>query len=492
MTRVRLGQQWFSSASPAQGVGSGRDKLGMRARAVRGCPSGQNIEEQGVPNAPEMQPQGEITNDEFRETIRMLSQVVTNQEGADTSRIREFLRMNPSSFTGSSTTEDPENSIEELKKVFEVMHVADIERVELAAYQLKNVARTWFDQWKEGRAENAPPAKLKEAKVREFFTIKKDSLSVHEYGLKFTQLFCYTLKMDANIRSRMSLFVVGLSYLSSKKGRAAMLIGDTDISRLMEEKLRDREEFKNKRAIRQGMSPGNRGVMPTGHPSNINRRDLLHHLLVHLHLGTKCPKNKQGNGNGGNRAQFSSVAPPDRIAPRGATFGIGGGTNHLYAINNCQEQEDSPDVVTGMIQVFDFTVYALLDPGVSLSFVTPYVAMNFDVIPEQLSEPFSVSTPVGRSILVERVYGDCPIFVNHKSTMTDLIELDMVDFDVILEVFPNDLPGVPPKREIDYGIDLLLDTHLISILPYRMAPTELKEQLNNLLDKGLIRPSVSP
>ncbi|WMV10108.1 hypothetical protein MTR67_003493 [Solanum verrucosum] len=57
-----------------------------------------------------------------------------------------------------------------------------------------------------------------------------------------------------------------------------------------------------------------------------------------------------------------------------------------------------------MIQVFDFTVNALLDPGASLSFVTPYVAMNFDAIPEQLSEPFSVSTPVGESILAERLH----------------------------------------------------------------------------------------
>ena len=38
------------------------------------------------------------------------------------------------------------------------------------------------------------------------------------------------------------------------------------------------------------------------------------------------------------------------------------------------------------------------------------------------------------------------------------------------EVFPKDIPGVPPKREIDFGIDLLLDTQPISIPPYRMAP----------------------
>ena len=57
---------------------------------------------------------------------------------------------------------------------------------------------------------------------------------------------------------------------------------------------------------------------------------------------------------------------------------------------------------------------------------------NFDILPEKLSEPFSISTPVGESILAERVYRDCSIFVNHNSTMTDLVELVMVNLDVIL------------------------------------------------------------
>ena len=43
------------------------------------------------------------------------------------------------------------------------------------------------------------------------------------------------------------------------------------------------------------------------------------------------------------------------------------------------------------------------------------------------------------------------------------------------EVFPDDLPGVPPEREIDFGIDLFPHTQPISIPSDRMAPAELKE-----------------
>ena len=63
------------------------------------------------------------------------------------------------------------------------------------------------------------------------------------------------------------------------------------------------------------------------------------------------------------------------------------------------------------------------------------------------------------------------------------------------DVFPEDLPGIPPEREIDFGIDIDLSTKPILIPPYRMAPAELKElklQLKDLLDKGFFQPSISP
>ncbi|XP_070029054.1 uncharacterized protein [Nicotiana sylvestris] len=62
-------------------------------------------------------------------------------------------------------------------------------------------------------------------------------------------------------------------------------------------------------------------------------------------------------------------------------------------------------------------------------------------------------------------------------------------------VFPDELPGIPPEREIDFAIDLLPDMQPISIPSYKMATAELrelKEQLKDLLDKGFIRSSTSP
>ena len=55
------------------------------------------------------------------------------------------------------------------------------------------------------------------------------------------------------------------------------------------------------------------------------------------------------------------------------------------------------------------------------------------------------------------------------------------------DVFPEELPRIPPKKEVDLSIEVVHGTTPISRAPYRMAPTELKE-----LDKGFIRPSVLP
>ncbi|GKV41699.1 hypothetical protein SLEP1_g49197 [Rubroshorea leprosula] len=77
-------------------------------------------------------------------------------------------------------------------------------------------------------------------------------------------------------------------------------------------------------------------------------------------------------------------------------------------------------------------------------------------------------------------------------------ELQLQDINVVrdfLDVFSDELSRLPPNREVEFSIDLVLGTAPISKAPYRMALIELKElkeQLQELLDKGFIRPSVSP
>ena len=64
-----------------------------------------------------------------------------------------------------------------------------------------------------------------------------------------------------------------------------------------------------------------------------------------------------------------------------------------------------------------------------------------------------------------------------------------------LDVFPEDLPGLPPDRDVEFAIELEPGTAPILWRPYRMAPKELAEmtkQLEELLEKGFIHPSSSP
>ncbi|XP_070041564.1 uncharacterized protein, partial [Nicotiana tomentosiformis] len=85
-------------------------------------------------------------------------------------------------------------------------------------------------------------------------------------------------------------------------------------------------------------------------------------------------------------------------------------------------------------------------------------------------------------------------FVRDVGADTPTIDSVPVERD-FLDVFSADLLGMSPDRDIDFGIGLVPGTQPISIPPYHMAPAELKElkeNLQELLDKGFIRSSVSP
>ncbi|XP_069145531.1 uncharacterized protein [Solanum lycopersicum] len=106
--------------------------------------------------------------------------------------------------------------------------------------------------------------------------------------------------------------------------------------------------------------------------------------------------------------------------------------NRFYTPPFRGEQEISPDMVTGMLRVFSIDVYALLDPGATLSFVTPLVPKKFDIFPDIFHEPFIVSTPVGESVIAKRMYRNYLIMLPNIVSYVELGELDMFDFHIIL------------------------------------------------------------
>ncbi|GJR54593.1 putative reverse transcriptase domain-containing protein [Tanacetum coccineum] len=94
-----------------------------------------------------------------------------------------------------------------------------------------------------------------------------------------------------------------------------------------------------------------------------------------------------------------------------------------------------------------------------------------------------------------------PIFLAHVTTkeVEDKSEKKRLEDVPIVqdfpEVFPEDLPGLPPTRQVEFQIDLVPGAAPVARAPYRLAPSEMKElseQLKELSDKGFIRPSSSP
>ncbi|GJW13810.1 putative reverse transcriptase domain-containing protein [Tanacetum coccineum] len=120
---------------------------------------------------------------------------------------------------------------------------------------------------------------------------------------------------------------------------------------------------------------------------------------------------------------------------------------------------------------------------------------NRGLIPQVPSTPFSyalsISTPMGNIVIINREFRNSSLRVGDNIRSANLLPLEMSDFDIILVV---KLPGLPVEREVEFTIELIHDAQPISKAPYRMAPVKLKElkyQLQELLERGFIRPSVS-
>nr|XP_017239892.1 PREDICTED: uncharacterized protein LOC108212682 [Daucus carota subsp. sativus] len=230
----------------------------------------------------------------------------------------------------------------------------------------------------------------------------------------------------------------------------------------------------------------------------------------------------------GNFARISG--PPTQNVPR-----IAGPSNQNQSkartfIMTIKDTVQSSDMVAGTLPVNSINAKVLIDFGATRSFVSKDIIDKLNCGVRPLEQSLEIELANKDRVVVDQICPGCDIIIPGLHFSTNLIPFKLGEFDVILakrllrqsyeaylanvidnqevppieaipvvnefpNVFPDELPGLPPDREVQFAIDLALGTEPVSEAPYRMAPVEMKKlatQPQDLLEKGVIRPSISP
>ncbi|GJT09712.1 putative reverse transcriptase domain-containing protein [Tanacetum coccineum] len=210
----------------------------------------------------------------------------------------------------------------------------------------------------------------------------------------------------------------------------------------------------------------------------------------------------------------------------------------VYVVGHAGTNPDS-NVVTGTFLLNNRYASILFDTGADRSFVSTAFSPQIDITPTALDHYYDVELADGRIIGLNTILRDCTLNILNHPFNIDLMHVELGSFDAIIsmdwlikyqaiivcaekivripwgnetlivhgdgsnrgnkahfpDVFPKDLTGLPPTRQVEFQIDLIPGAAPVARAPYRLSPSEMKElseQLKELSDKGFIRPSSSP
>ncbi|GJT61331.1 putative ribonuclease H-like domain-containing protein [Tanacetum coccineum] len=243
------------------------------------------------------------------------------------------------------------------------------------------------------------------------------------------------------------------------------------------------------------------------------------------HYKSDCPKLKDQNH--GNKA--------------GNKNGVGEARGKAYVLGGGDANSDS-NVVKGTFLLNNHYASIIFDSGADRSFVSTTFSTLLDVTPATLDVSYTVELADERISKTNTILRGCTLGLLGHPFNIDLMPVELGSFDVIIGMdwlanhhavivcdekivcliflaqvtkketkdkskekrledvptvqdFPEDLPGLPPTRQVEFQIDLVPGAAPVACAPYRLAPSELQElstQLQELSDKGFIRPSSSP
>ncbi|GKE05344.1 putative reverse transcriptase domain-containing protein, partial [Tanacetum coccineum] len=150
-----------------------------------------------------------------------------------------------------------------------------------------------------------------------------------------------------------------------------------------------------------------------------------------------------------------------------------------------------PKVVMGTFSLNDYFATVLFDSGADFSFISTKFVSLLNVKPSIVKPSYVIEVADGKNVEVDRIIRGC------KLDCPKLKEQKLEDIPVVRdfpEVFPENLTGLSPQRQVEFRIDLVPRATPVAKSPYRLALSEMQElfqQLQELQDKGFIRPSHS-
>jgi hypothetical protein len=212
------------------------------------------------------------------------------------------------------------------------------------------------------------------------------------------------------------------------------------------------------------------------------------------HFIKDCPYQKQNRSSNQQRSRNSVQGKGNA-----ATNTVGKSTRKTTRIYYTQVATtlDGEPVMMGTFLVANHPTIILFDSGASHTFISKKFVEQHCIAYHESREGFKIHSPGGQIFTKEVAY-QVPVTLAGRDFPTNMIVLKGQDIPVVCEfpdVFPEDLPGLPPERDVEFVIELKPGTTPISRRSYIMPPNELAElktQLQDLLEKGFIQPSSSP
>ncbi|GKB67319.1 putative reverse transcriptase domain-containing protein [Tanacetum coccineum] len=203
--------------------------------------------------------------------------------------------------------------------------------------------------------------------------------------------------------------------------------------------------------------------------------------------------------------------------------GNGNAQGWVYAVGNVEKNRNAagnPDsnVVTSTFLLNNRHASILFDTGADRSFISITFSSLIDIVPTLLDNSYDVELADGKignesnngresrltviscSKAQEYMAKGCQVFLAQISAKKEEDKSEgkqIKDIPIVQnfpKVFPEDLPGLPPARPVEFQIDLIPGAAPVARAPYRLVPSEMKElseQLQELSDKGFIRHSSS-